>query len=81
VTRAGTASPFEASAGRAQRVSESDGSAARVHPYRSDLGLPEPGEDDGSEGLVDLHGVDVVRRQAGLLQCMPKECTPASTPP
>src|SRR5690606_28147194 len=39
-----------------------------VDARRVRAGLLDPRQDDGGEGLVDLHHVDVVDRQAGLLQ-------------
>src|SRR5690606_11406992 len=58
----------QASTGGAERVAESDGAAHRVHLRHVGVQLLLPGEHDRREGLVDLDRVDVVHREAGLLE-------------
>src|SRR5271165_7668840 len=55
--------------GGPERMPERDRAAVRVDLLGVGLDVLEPGHDNRGEGLVDLHDVDVVDRQAGLLQC------------
>ena len=55
-------------AGGAEGVAERDRAAARVHPGQVGAGLALPGQHDRGERLVDLHQVDVVQGQPGLVQ-------------
>src|SRR3954451_1544991 len=58
----------EAGAGAAEWVAEGDRAAVDVEPLFVDPELPGAGEDLGGEGLVQLDQVDLVDRQAGVLQ-------------
>src|SRR3954454_18750926 len=61
----------QACAGRPERMPEGDSAAVHVDAVHVGLALAAPGCEDGREGLVDRHEVDVVHLHPVALQQLP----------